>query len=118
MLFLAPGQSAYYTWINPKGSRKLIWSVEHGNKIFELENSLQSDAVDIIELGNDENGQVQLLAWVSFLDGMQRVLLFTDNIGLGNSLAHTTGEHERIDQVSGQIHSVEFHFFVVITRNF
>ena len=31
---------------------------------------------------------------------MQRVLLFTDDINLGLNLAQSTGEHERIAQVS------------------
>ena len=38
--------------------------------------------------------------WVSFLDGMQRVLLFTDDPGRCWSLTQTTGENERIAMVS------------------
>ena len=38
------------------------------------------------------------LSWVSFLDGMQRVLLFTDHPELAAQLAKTTGEMERIEQ--------------------
>ena len=53
----------------------------------------EADGQDVIELGPNK-----YLAWVSFLDGMQRVLLFTDDPGLCYSLAHTTGEHERIAQ--------------------
>ena len=98
MLFLAPGESAYYTWINPKGARKFVWSVDYGSKINqEIENTLNSDGQDVVELT-----QQNFLAWVSFLDGMQRVLLFTDDINLGLNLAQSTGEHERIAQVSFQ----------------
>ena len=61
-------------------------------KKHEFENSLQSDEGDFIQLSPD-----QILTWVSFLDGMQRVLLFTDDYNLGANLAHTTGEFERID---------------------
>ncbi len=37
-------------------------------------------------------------SWVSFLDGMQRVLFFTHNVVLADRLARTTGESERIEQ--------------------
>ena len=95
MWFLAPGESSYYTWINPKGDRTLVWAADAGKAHHENENSLQTDGEDVIELGHNK-----YLAWVSFLDGMQRVLLFTDDPGLCYNLAHTTGEHERIAQVS------------------
>ena len=60
----------------------------------DQENTLLQDGEGVIELGHH-----RYLAWVSFLDGMQRVLLFTEDPGLCFSLAHTTGEHERIAQV-------------------
>jgi vacuolar protein sorting-associated protein 13A/C len=37
-------------------------------------------------------------SWVSFLDGMQRVLFFTHNETLALRLARSTGESERIEQ--------------------
>lgn len=86
-----PGQSAYYTWLNPKGDRVLVWARDGSKQ--EYENSLQTDERDVLELPDGN-----FLAWVSFLDGMQRVLLFTDDTKLCYSLAHTTGEHERIAQ--------------------
>jgi hypothetical protein len=94
MSFLSPGESAYYTWINPEGNRVLVWIMDSFKKSHEFENALQSDGSDVIELG-----QNRYLAWVSFLDGMQRVLLFTEDPGLCYSLSQTTGEHERIAQV-------------------
>ena len=69
---LPPGQSIYYTWIVPESDRILHWSFVGTKKKHEFENSLQSDGGDFIQLGPD-----QILTWVSFLDGMQRVLLFT-----------------------------------------
>ena len=91
---MIPGQSSYYTWLKPSGDRTLVWSREGiGKSAQEFENSLETDGQDVLELA-----QNRYLAWVSFLDGMQRVLLFTDDPGLCYSLAHTTGEHERIAQ--------------------
>ena len=69
---LPPGESIYYTWIVPESDRILHWSFVGTKKKHEFENSLQSDGGDFIQLGPD-----QILTWVSFLDGMQRVLLFT-----------------------------------------
>ena len=47
--------------------------------------------------GPDKFGQDKFLSWVSFLDGMQRVLLFTDDPSLCYELANTNGDRERID---------------------
>jgi len=69
---LPPGQSIYYTWIVPESDRILHWSFVGTKKKHEFENSLQSDGGDFIQLGPNE-----FLTWVSFLDGMQRVLPFT-----------------------------------------
>ena len=68
---LPPGQSIYYTWIVPESDRILHWSFVGTKKKHEFENSLQSDGGDFIQLGPD-----QILTWVSFLDGMQRILFF------------------------------------------
>ena len=70
-LFLAPNHSAFYTWINPQGERTFIWGHDESK---EYENPLMTDDQGWIDLGPN-----QYLAWVSFLDGMQRVLLFTDD---------------------------------------
>ena len=80
-----------------KGDRDRVfaWTPLSDKSSEEHENKLQSDGGGDIKIGDNK-----YLAWVSFLDGMQRVLLFTDDPGLCYSLAHTTaGEHERIAQV-------------------
>ena len=64
------------------------------NYLFQVhENSLRTDECDAFKVGS--HGQ---MAWVSFLDGMQRVLLFTNQPLLAQQLANTTGESERIEQ--------------------
>ena len=50
-----------------------------------FENSLRTDEYDVFKIGQGQ------LAWVSFLDGMQRVLLFTNQPLLAQQLAKTTG---------------------------
>ena len=50
-----------------------------------FENLLRTDEYDVFKI---DQGQ---LAWVSFLDGMQRVLLFTNQPLLAQQLAKTTG---------------------------
>lgn len=66
---LFPGHSFLYTWENPSGSRVLVWEIGHKK---ELEDDLRKDEVG--EFSPTENSVVY---WASFLDGMQRVLLFT-----------------------------------------
>jgi vacuolar protein sorting-associated protein 13A/C len=89
---LKPSESVLYTWLDPSGPRKLIWSIDGYTD--EYTNALVSDGEGVVELEADK----LYLGWVSFLDGMQRVLLFTDDLSVCYSLAHTTGENERIEQ--------------------
>ena len=88
--FLKPGEKVLFTWERPSGSRTLVWSVLGVKET--KENSLTSDEYGVFQIGNGK------FAWVSFLDGMQRVLLFTNQPILAQQLAKTTGESERIEQ--------------------
>ncbi|KAL1509353.1 hypothetical protein ABEB36_004107 [Hypothenemus hampei] len=58
-----------YTWENPSGPRKIAWEKAH--KI-EIENDLRKDGCGSFHVSDHE------IFWSSFLDGMQRVLLFTE----------------------------------------
>ena len=89
--YLAPGMRCLFTWKRPSGPRTLVWSI-NGIQGSQRENSLRTDECDVFKIGNGQ------FAWVSFLDGMQRVLLFTGQPVLARSLAKTTGESERIEQ--------------------
>ena len=89
--YLKPGEKVLFTWEKPSGVRALSWSVCYKDaKVYE--NSLRTDEFDAFKIGHGQ------LAWVSFLDGMQRVLLFTNQPLLAQQLAKTTGESERIEQ--------------------
>jgi hypothetical protein len=65
---LAPGESVYYTWLRPQGSRTLVWSLSGHTE--ELTNTLQTDDRGVITVAPN-----RFLSWVSFLDGMQRVMV-------------------------------------------
>ena len=80
-----------FTWEKPSAARTLSWKVCYKDaKVYE--NPLKTDGFDVFKIGNGQ------MAWVSFLDGMQRVLLFTDKPELAQHMAKTTGEMERIEQ--------------------
>ncbi|XP_066557958.1 intermembrane lipid transfer protein VPS13C isoform X2 [Amia ocellicauda] len=70
---LKPGQSQHFTWDNPAAVRKLSWSCQQ-----------QTGELDLVK---DECGQfaydgLSQIHWVSFLDGRQRVLLFTEDLAV------------------------------------
>lgn len=104
---LEPFQKMFYTWVDPAGERKITWNNSGKNSI---ENDLRRDGVDefiISEAGESSTGKRRgssasqgsasnKIWWISFLDGTQRVLLFTKNpsVALGNTSA------SRLDQVS------------------
>ena len=93
---LPPKQSVYFTWRDPEGPRVLVWSVitsEGPEAGHEYKDDLKKDSQEYLELSTG-----QQMASVSFLDGLQRVLLFSQDPVLCYNLAHTTGENERISK--------------------
>ncbi|XP_049694728.2 intermembrane lipid transfer protein Vps13 isoform X2 [Helicoverpa armigera] len=77
-----------YTWDNPAGPRVMIFA---GHKKKEIENDLRKDGI-----GDFMINETTRVYWVSFLDGLQRVILFTDDPILASG-AHTIGEAELVD---------------------
>ncbi|KAG9352350.1 hypothetical protein JZ751_020763 [Albula glossodonta] len=70
---LKPGEAQRFAWDNPAGMRKLSWSCRE-----------QKGELDLVK---DECGQfpydnLAQVHWVSFLDGRQRVLLFTEDVAV------------------------------------
>ncbi|XP_037079408.1 vacuolar protein sorting-associated protein 13-like [Pollicipes pollicipes] len=86
---LKPGEVRLYTWQRPASERQLSWSC---GKVKERLDTLVKDGIGQFE-GKDGN----LLYWVSFLDGMQRTLMFTTDVVVATQ-AHNAVELERIDQ--------------------
>ncbi|XP_050667360.1 intermembrane lipid transfer protein Vps13 isoform X3 [Leptidea sinapis] len=84
---LPPMHKMLYTWENPAGPRILIFEAFRKR---EIENDLRKD-----DIGDFLITEVDRVWWVSFLDGMQRVLLITED-GLLARGAHTLGEAEPV----------------------
>ncbi|KAJ8937448.1 hypothetical protein NQ314_011837 [Rhamnusium bicolor] len=68
---LLPKNSILYTWENPSGPRMVAWDK---GKHAEILSDLRKDDFGEFKPTDDEE-----IFWVTFLDGMQRVLLFTQD---------------------------------------
>lgn len=75
-----------YTWQDPAGDRIIIW--DDGDDT--IENDLRRDGIKPIK-----NNCGDASYWVSFLDGTQRVLLFT-NV---QNIAFEANSANRLDKV-------------------
>ncbi|XP_023568424.1 vacuolar protein sorting-associated protein 13C [Octodon degus] len=96
-LVLLPRQARLFAWADPTGTRKLTWTyaANHG------EHALLKDECG--QFPYDANIQIH---WVSFLDGRQRVLLFTDDVALV-SRALQAEEMEQADhELTLSLHSL------------
>ncbi|XP_026827312.1 vacuolar protein sorting-associated protein 13 isoform X2 [Ooceraea biroi] len=100
----------FYTWENPAGSRQLIWEDSNGK---EIENKLRKDNLGAFQLPDID----QELYYVSFLDGTQRVLLFTPNLKIAED-CQLAGDLEIIDQeITLNIHGIGFSLVNNITKS-
>ncbi|KAM8974085.1 intermembrane lipid transfer protein VPS13C isoform 2-T2 [Pelodytes ibericus] len=94
---LAPGEARLFAWADPTETKKLTWRY-----------SQNTGELDLLK---DESGQFALnqdiqVHWVSFLDGRQRVLLFTEDVALVIK-ARQAEEMEQPDQeITVSIHSL------------
>ncbi|KAK2581118.1 hypothetical protein KPH14_007937 [Odynerus spinipes] len=100
----------FYTWENPAGPRKLMW--EDGNKK-EIEDDLRKDTLGAFQLADME----EEIYYVSFLNGTQRVLLFTTNLKIAED-CQLVGNLEAIEQeITISIHGVGFSLVNNIIRS-
>ncbi|CAH1965913.1 unnamed protein product [Acanthoscelides obtectus] len=105
---LLPKHSILYTWENPSGPRIIAWDRGHKKEIF---NDLRKDGGGEFSPEEDLN-----ICWVSFLDGMQRVLLFTESRSIVTS-AQVTNILEVIQQeINMSIQGVGISFVNNATR--
>ncbi|KAM6200995.1 intermembrane lipid transfer protein VPS13C [Rhynchocyon petersi] len=96
-MVLLPKQVRLFAWADPTGTRKLTWS--YASSVGE--HDLLKD--DCGQFPYDANIQIH---WVSFLDGRQRVLLFTDDVALV-SKARQAEEMEQADhEITLSLHSL------------
>ncbi|KFZ60287.1 Vacuolar protein sorting-associated protein 13C, partial [Podiceps cristatus] len=94
---LQPKQVCLFAWTDPTKTRKLTWGYSQNFG----EHDLLKD--DCGQFPYNANTQIH---WVSFLDGRQRVLLFTDDVALV-SKARQAEELEQPDQeINLSIHSL------------
>uniref|UniRef100_A0A674KAL2 Vacuolar protein sorting 13 homolog C n=1 Tax=Terrapene triunguis TaxID=2587831 RepID=A0A674KAL2_9SAUR len=96
---LKPKEVRLFAWADPTGIRKLTWTYAQN--------------VGEHDLLKDECGQFPYnsntqIHWVSFLDGRQRVLLFTDDVALV-SKARQAEEMEQPDQeINLSLHKISY----------
>lgn len=95
---LYPNHNFLYTWENPSGPRVLAWDIGHSK---ELNDDLRKDGVG--EFSPKDNF---IVYWVSFLDGMQRTLLFTTEKGIAED-AQSAKQFEVAEQeITVSIHGL------------
>lgn len=95
---LPPFTYCLYTWENPSGPRAIAW--DRGNNK-EIINDLRKDM-----FGQFSPKDEVFISWTSFLDGMQRVLLFTEDIQLAEG-AQASNILEVIQQdITVSIHGI------------
>lgn len=80
---LKPLHCQLYTWENPAGPRVLVWEKAHKR---EIENDLRKDGLGEFKVTDDGPS----IYWASFLDGMQRILLFTTDNALAEGAEAST----------------------------
>ncbi|XP_028312141.1 intermembrane lipid transfer protein VPS13A isoform X2 [Gouania willdenowi] len=85
---LEPGKAVHYTWTEPTGSRELCW------KCGSYSGKLKSEE-DLLENMNDE----KKLFVISFYEGLQRVVVFTDNEQIYKVLC----ENEKVQMAEQEI---------------
>uniref|UniRef100_A0A1L8DVL7 Putative vacuolar protein n=1 Tax=Nyssomyia neivai TaxID=330878 RepID=A0A1L8DVL7_9DIPT len=89
---LGVNEKMMYTWADPAGDRVVYWN--NGPKE-RIENDLQRDGVGSCVHGDSSRA----FWWVSFLDGVQRVLLFTKS----EASANETQSDHRMDKINQEI---------------
>lgn len=105
---LKPNSSTLYTWLNPSGQRVLVWDI---GKNQDMEDELKKDGV-----GQFSPKTGETIYWVSFLNGMQRVLLFTLELAIAEG-AQSAAKFEVIDrEINLHIHGIGISLVNNLTR--
>ncbi|XP_053451789.1 intermembrane lipid transfer protein VPS13C isoform X1 [Nycticebus coucang] len=94
---LLPRQVRLFAWADPTGTRKLTW--RYAANVGE--HDLLKD--DCGQFPYDANIQIH---WVSFLDGRQRVLLFTDDVALVSKALQAEEMEQSNHEVILSLHSL------------
>ncbi|XP_045863296.1 vacuolar protein sorting-associated protein 13C isoform X1 [Meles meles] len=94
---LVPGEARLFAWADPTGTRKLTWTYAANTG----EHSLLKDECG--QFPYDANTQIH---WVSFLDGRQRVLLFTDDVALVSKALQAEEMEQADHEITFSLHSL------------
>ncbi|XP_012972859.1 vacuolar protein sorting-associated protein 13C isoform X2 [Mesocricetus auratus] len=94
---LLPRETRLFAWADPTGTRKLTWSYASNFG----EHDLLKDECG--QFPYDANIQIH---WVSFLDGRQRILLFTDDVALVSKALQAEEMEQADHEVSLSLHSL------------
>ncbi|KAL5288954.1 hypothetical protein ACFFRR_009268 [Megaselia abdita] len=92
-------------YIHPKTQKLFSWSNTNETLVeFNDKDSLQSD------LRRDGKGEFKVshtrVYWVSFLDGLQRVILFSDDANLANNIEDSSSIQKINDEIELSIHGI------------
>lgn len=88
---LMPKSKILYTWADPCGERTLCWN--NGKNV--AENDLRRDGIDQFKYKSPDDQPVSEAYWVSFLDGTQRTLLFTQEASIA-SATQATSKYDKV----------------------
>ncbi|KAM6149514.1 intermembrane lipid transfer protein VPS13C isoform 2-T2 [Erethizon dorsatum] len=94
---LLPRQARLFAWADPTGIRKLTWTYAANRG----EHDLLKDECG--QFPYDANIQIH---WVSFLDGRQRVLLFTDDVALVSKALQAEEMEQANHEITLSLHSL------------
>uniref|UniRef100_A0A2K6GHK6 Vacuolar protein sorting 13 homolog C n=1 Tax=Propithecus coquereli TaxID=379532 RepID=A0A2K6GHK6_PROCO len=94
---LPPRQARLFAWADPTGTRKLTW--KYAANVGE--HNLLKDECG--QFPYDANIQIH---WVSFLDGRQRVLLFTDDVALVSKALQAEEMEQADHEITLSLHSL------------
>ncbi|KAM5178815.1 intermembrane lipid transfer protein VPS13C isoform 1-T1 [Callospermophilus lateralis] len=94
---LLPKQARLFAWADPTGTRKLTWRYAANLG----EHDLLKDECG--QFPYDANIQIH---WVSFLDGRQRVLLFTDDVALVSKALQAEEMEQADHEITLSLHSL------------
>ncbi|XP_067630378.1 intermembrane lipid transfer protein Vps13 [Eurosta solidaginis] len=105
-IVLQPRTKLLHAWSHPSGENSITF--DWGEKISEksktkAETDLRRDQIGEIKLANGA-----IAYWVTFLDGLQRVLLFTEDVQIAKKLEISATTETITQSVEVRIHGIGF----------
>ncbi|XP_054740711.1 intermembrane lipid transfer protein Vps13 [Anastrepha obliqua] len=103
---LKPRRKLLHAWSHPSGENSIVF--DWGEKISEksktkAETDLRRDQIGELKLADGS-----IAYWVTFLDGLQRVLLFTEDVGIAQKLEASATIQKITQSVELRLHGIGF----------